>query len=294
MAVFGETVEALVRGVINDNFNTLKSLKNVEMGSATTTTTAAAATDSTSSTSSTTATAESSSLDQDRQDAINSYILIVRNLAKTEFQKQFLIYYKEMRRKKLGFEQFNNELDDEALWGQLIVLLYKSKCDYTIFFRQLIKTILLNPETESQTAVEFIEMSFYQTTGQAEDKKDSRSNNIKSSSSATAAAVLSVELREEWNEWFKKYLIRHQQGYTISTTTTRNDYYNQRIQEMTQTNPKYVLRNWMSVLAYDRASQGDLSVLNELQRVLAKPYEEGTEGVEAKWYRKTPVWAKSE
>jgi uncharacterized protein YdiU (UPF0061 family) len=88
----------------------------------------------------------------------------------------------------------------------------------------------------------------------------------------------------------------------------------QRRDLMNKHNPKYVLRNWMSVLAYERsylfpsftfltlpsssllllfrAEKDDYSVLYELLQVLSKPYEEQSEEIEKKYYQKTPSWAK--
>lgn len=87
------------------------------------------------------------------------------------------------------------------------------------------------------------------------------------------------------------------------------------VKEMNAVNPKYVLRNWMAVMAYDQVSQAvqtstsssssrtpnyseklqdnHTSILNELQSVLETPYEEQPEDVQRKWYRKTPSWAQS-
>ena len=85
---------------------------------------------------------------------------------------------------------------------------------------------------------------------------------------------------------------------------------------MNAVNPKYVLRNWMAVLAYDQVNQAVhttstttttsettnfaetsqnnyTSILNELQLVLEKPYDEQSADIERKWYRKTPLWAQS-
>jgi uncharacterized protein YdiU (UPF0061 family) len=49
----------------------------------------------------------------------------------------------------------------------------------------------------------------------------------------------------------------------------------------------------MSALAYEKAERSnDYSTLHELQEVLTHPYDEQSEETSAKWYQKTPSWAK--
>ena len=64
----------------------------------------------------------------------------------------------------------------------------------------------------------------------------------------------------------------------------------ERIASMSKVNPKYVLRNYMAQLAIDAADEGDYSVVDELFKMLLKPYDEQTES--QKWFAKRPDWAK--
>lgn len=59
---------------------------------------------------------------------------------------------------------------------------------------------------------------------------------------------------------------------------------------MDRTNPKFVLRNYLAQLAIDRAEQGDVSLIAELQQTLKLPYDEqpGKEHLAAK----RPEWAR--
>ena len=59
---------------------------------------------------------------------------------------------------------------------------------------------------------------------------------------------------------------------------------------MNQTNPKYVLRNYMAQLAIEAADKGDYSIIDELDQMLKKPYDEQPEM--EKWFAKRPDWAK--
>ncbi|KAH8092341.1 hypothetical protein JL720_5310 [Aureococcus anophagefferens] len=52
-------------------------------------------------------------------------------------------------------------------------------------------------------------------------------------------------------------------------------------------NPKYVLREWMLVEAYEAAKRGDFSVAHELHGLVKAPYDEH-DGLAAKYYRRAP------
>mmetsp|Transcript_9462 Transcript_9462/g.20989 ORF Transcript_9462/g.20989 Transcript_9462/m.20989 type:complete len:308 (-) Transcript_9462:403-1326(-) len=55
---------------------------------------------------------------------------------------------------------------------------------------------------------------------------------------------------------------------------------------MLATNPKYVLREWMLVDAYAAASAGDEAPLRALAELIRRPYQEGSEEEENKYYRR--------
>lgn len=102
-------------------------------------------------------------------------------------------------------------------------------------------------------------------------------------------------------------LLRDAQSEGMDRTARR------RVQDLA--NPKYVLRNWMSALAYERcgplaalhsnvtnhlllglcraAEHGDHSVIHELAALLERPYEEQSAQMQDKWYRSTPPWAQN-
>jgi uncharacterized protein YdiU (UPF0061 family) len=58
--------------------------------------------------------------------------------------------------------------------------------------------------------------------------------------------------------------------------------------QMKRINPKYVLREWLLAPAYQRAAQGDYSVIRELQTVMSQPYAEQTQAIEDQYYRLRP------
>ena len=82
---------------------------------------------------------------------------------------------------------------------------------------------------------------------------------------------------EEWNAWLVKWWERVESNPDRET--------------MMQTNPKYVLRNWMAQLAIDAAEKEDYSVCEELHQLLKAPYDEQLV-FEGHWYQKRPEWAR--
>ena len=88
-------------------------------------------------------------------------------------------------------------------------------------------------------------------------------------------------MKNKWEFWFLNYEVRLQQE-EISPE--------ERKQKMDAVNPKYVLRNYMSQLAIDKADEGDYSLIDELFQLLKNPYTEQPEN--EKWFAKRPEWAR--
>jgi len=59
-------------------------------------------------------------------------------------------------------------------------------------------------------------------------------------------------------------------------------------QKMKTINPKYVLREWFLVPAYEQAKTGDYSLVRELQEVMTDPYAEQSKEIEDKYYKLKP------
>jgi uncharacterized protein YdiU (UPF0061 family) len=80
-----------------------------------------------------------------------------------------------------------------------------------------------------------------------------------------------------WSEWFTKWkaLIKPRSGEELS-------------RQMKLVNPKYSLRDWLVVPAYQQAAEGDYSLLRELQEVMTQPYAEQSNDMEKKYYRMKP------
>ena len=130
-------------------------------------------------------------------------------------------------------------------------LLYQSEMDMTMFFRNL-SAFNENDPDEFWTKLE----------------ESSYSENLN-------------KFKEDWTEFLKNYA-------EILVAEAREK--SERTIAMNAVNPKYVLRNYMAQIAIDAADKGDNSVVDELFRLLLKPYDEQPES--EKWFAKRPDWAK--
>ena len=83
---------------------------------------------------------------------------------------------------------------------------------------------------------------------------------------------------EEWNNWLEKWWLR------VEASPDR--------ETMLNSNPKYVLRNWMAQLAIDGAENENYTICEDLYQLLKNPYAEQKE-FENDYYQKRPEWAKN-
>lgn len=168
-----------------------------------------------------------------------------------EYNTLFESKYTEMLKSKIGL--FESSDTDLELIKKLEENLHLTETDMTIFFREL-SALDFDGEVDF---MDVLRKSFYETEVQE-----------------------SILL--DWNEWFENYRSR----LTMESISSI-----ERTQIMKTVNPKYVLRNYMAQLAIDAADEGDYSLVDELYRVLKKPYSEQPEF--EKWYAKRPDWARN-
>lgn len=93
-------------------------------------------------------------------------------------------------------------------------------------------------------------------------------------------AVKNEELLKRWSAWLKKW--QSSIGATTSETRAKLS------EQMKRVNPKYTLREWFLVPAYQAAEKGDYTLIKELQEVMTKPYDEQSKEIEEKYYEKKP------
>jgi len=157
----------------------------------------------------------------------------------------------QMMKAKLGLYTTNKH--DIQLIQNLEDTLQLIETDMTIFFRNLANFNKLDKINSFKS----IESAFY---------------NVEE---------ISDEVKRLWNLWLSSYFERLQKE-----TLSNED----RKQKMNETNPKYVLRNYMAQLAIDAADNGDYDLIDELFQLLKKPYSEQPEN--EKWFAKRPEWAR--
>jgi len=92
-----------------------------------------------------------------------------------------------------------------------------------------------------------------------------------------AYASDSEGLNKRWSAWLAKWtsLTRPASGEALSS-------------QMKRVNPKYTLREWFLVPAYQQAAVGDYAQLRELLEVMMRPYDEQANDIETNYYRLKP------
>ena len=156
----------------------------------------------------------------------------------------------QMWTSKLGLQTFNANI-----FNELLELMIKTSVDYTIFFREL----SCIPDN-----ISLLTKSFY---GDAADDEN---------------------ILKSWSEWLKKWksLINETNPIYINATTPESS--EKLSKEMGKVNPKYILREWFLVPAYEEAEKENYALIKELQEVMTKPYAEQLSEIEKKFYKKKP------
>jgi uncharacterized protein YdiU (UPF0061 family) len=138
------------------------------------------------------------------------------------------------------------------LLSELLTLMMETTVDYTIFFRELCSL----PEDITPLKNSFYNSPAYQADQQNIDKR--------------------------WVEWLEKW-----RSLIVSQSTNSNALH-EVSNKMKQVNPKYNLREWFVVPAYQQAAMGDYSLVRKLQQVMTQPYAEQSKDIEDKYYRLKP------
>ncbi len=88
------------------------------------------------------------------------------------------------------------------------------------------------------------------------------------------------DLLKRWSQWLEKW----HAAIDASTPESKAKL----SEQMKRVNPKYTLREWFLVPAYQAAETGDYTLINELQAVMTKPYDEQSEEIAEKYYKQKP------
>jgi uncharacterized protein YdiU (UPF0061 family) len=87
-------------------------------------------------------------------------------------------------------------------------------------------------------------------------------------------------IKSRWNNWLEKW----KSFININDKESKQKLSTQ----MKLTNPKYTLREWHLVWAYQEAQNGNYEPVHQLQKIMTNPYEEQTKEIEEKYYIKKP------
>lgn len=88
------------------------------------------------------------------------------------------------------------------------------------------------------------------------------------------------DIKLRWNSWLEKWRTKIDTNSNESTKKVSN--------QMKSVNPKYTLKEWYLVLAYEQAQEGNYELVNQLQEVMTNPYIENSKEFEDKYYNKKP------
>ncbi|PHS75990.1 MAG: hypothetical protein COB19_01385 [Porticoccus sp.] len=172
-----------------------------------------------------------------------------------EFPALMQVAMEKMWAAKLGLDAFNTEL-----FNELIMLMRQTPVDYTLFFREL---------SWVPDDIGPLKKSFYTDRNPSGESKQSRPETD------------NKEIDERWTAWLTKWKLLISAGSPGRSNETISS-------QMKRINPKYSLREWLVVLAYQQANTGHYAQLWELQEVMSHPYAEQSKEVEEKYYRLKP------
>jgi serine/tyrosine/threonine adenylyltransferase len=175
------------------------------------------------------------------------------------YEKNYEYGWQSMMAQKLGLNVFDPETDDKLV-TELQGILQLVETDMTIFYRQLAKIdISVEPLTDVSDEILLDPLiNAYYVSEQLTNDNVARIGN-----------------------WIRCYKARVHKDGTLNETRRRR---------MDAVNPKYVLRNYLTQLAIDKAEQGDNSMVNELLELLRHPYDEQPDKEE--YAEKRPDWAR--
>ena len=160
---------------------------------------------------------------------------------------------------KLGLKEYRFEADGELI-SELLALLAEAEVDMTIFYRRL-ADIECEQDADNVSEQDLIAPlldAWY------------RFEAVNSSYQTRFAA------------WLRDYIKRLQSEHSQQVV---------RKQSMNAVNPKYVLRNYLSQQAIDKAEQGDYSLVHVLLEVMRHPYNEQVD--KEQFAQKRPEWARN-
>lgn len=105
-------------------------------------------------------------------------------------------------------------------------------------------------------------------------------NDINNLEKSFYGSLKNETIKSRWNKWLKKW----KSLINLNDEESKEKLSNQ----MKLTNPKYTLREWHLVWAYQEAENENYEPVNELQEIMTNPYDEQIKEIEEKYYIKKP------
>ncbi|MDP5133767.1 MAG: protein adenylyltransferase SelO family protein [Paraglaciecola sp.] len=91
------------------------------------------------------------------------------------------------------------------------------------------------------------------------------------------------EIEKRWSAWLTKWNLLICSAHVDSPCSRA-----ELSRQMKLVNPKYCLREWFVVPAYQQANTGNYTLVRELQDVMTQPYAEQSQEMEDKYYKRKP------
>merc|ERR1740124_1017762 len=203
---------------------------------------------------------------------------------------------------KMGFHPSDNKHDH--LWNDLEPILAETRADWTLFWRQLTTVVKEYPVIGREGAGGHISTSNEEVLTLLQGDDEAKPG---SSAFYTPLDTESKMKLLKWIQAWREALVDSYGDDGSSTVLSQKDADLVPPEErMRLANPKYVLREWMMVEAYSKASpetvsssssifkpaaaasQSDESLIHKLFELILNPYDEGTEEQDKKYYRRAP------
>lgn len=212
----------------------------------------------------------------------NKDYLLALDEIQGDFSKVMHTQMKKMWAAKLGLSTLVIDSDDtgdfdgtdnadeapfNAVLSELEILMKQTPVDYTILFREL---------SSIPNDISSLKKSFYHNIP----------NHVSNNAADATDDTKDAEMDKRWAQWLEKWKTLL---FSASNTNTASPQTSEEISmQMKRVNPKYILREWFVVPAYQQAALGDYTLIQELQTVMTQPYAEQSKLVEDKYYRLKP------
>jgi serine/tyrosine/threonine adenylyltransferase len=178
---------------------------------------------------------------------------------------------------KLGYPADADVGDN--VWEHLEPLLLKSRTDWTLFFRQLSEIVRQYPDFSSTDYEGMLRLLTGEDGGTG-------LGNPAMDPVCVFYEPLTNDRRDEWLVWVEEW--RTVLGALMDSNGSDSEESGRIHSQMIRANPKYVLREWMMVEAYNKGEENDFDGIHELFKLIQHPYAEGTATQQATFYRRAP------